>query len=78
MLKVKNIETYYGPILAIRGVSLEVKEPADGRLDVVGDLLDRFEQTNRSIEGFHVEYTGNHPAPGPEPGRDPVPKDSGS
>ena len=26
MLKVKNIETYYGPILAIRGVSLEVKE----------------------------------------------------
>lgn len=26
MLKVKNIETYYGPILAIRGVSMEVKE----------------------------------------------------
>ncbi|MEW6261491.1 MAG: ABC transporter ATP-binding protein [Thermodesulfobacteriota bacterium] len=26
MLKVKNIETYYGPILAIRGVSLEVRE----------------------------------------------------
>ncbi len=26
MLKVKNIETYYGPILAIRGVSMEVRE----------------------------------------------------
>jgi branched-chain amino acid transport system ATP-binding protein len=26
MLKVKNIETYYGPILAIRGVSMEVQE----------------------------------------------------
>lgn len=26
MLKVKNIETLYGPILAIRGVSLEVRE----------------------------------------------------
>lgn len=26
MLRVKNIETYYGPILAIRGVSMEVQE----------------------------------------------------
>lgn len=26
MLSVKNIETYYGPILAIRGVSMEVRE----------------------------------------------------
>lgn len=26
MLKVKNIETYYGPILAVRGVSMEVRE----------------------------------------------------
>lgn len=26
MLRVRNIETYYGPILAIRGVSMEVKE----------------------------------------------------
>lgn len=26
MLSVKNIETYYGPILAIRGVSMEVEE----------------------------------------------------
>jgi branched-chain amino acid transport system ATP-binding protein len=26
MLKVRNIETYYGPILAIRGVSMEVQE----------------------------------------------------
>jgi branched-chain amino acid transport system ATP-binding protein len=26
MLKVNNIETYYGPILAIRGVSMEVEE----------------------------------------------------
>lgn len=26
MLKVKNIETYYGPILAVRGVSMEVQE----------------------------------------------------
>ncbi|MFH1135591.1 MAG: ABC transporter ATP-binding protein [Pseudomonadota bacterium] len=26
MLSVKNIETYYGPLLAIRGVSLEVRE----------------------------------------------------
>ncbi|MEW5722132.1 MAG: ABC transporter ATP-binding protein [Thermodesulfobacteriota bacterium] len=26
MLKVRNIETYHGPILAIRGVSLEVRE----------------------------------------------------
>ena len=26
MLKVSNIETYYGPILAIRGVSMEVKQ----------------------------------------------------
>lgn len=26
MLKIRNIETYYGPILAIRGVSLEVQE----------------------------------------------------
>ena len=26
MLSVKNIETFYGPILAVRGVSLEVKE----------------------------------------------------
>ena len=26
VLKVKNIETYYGPILAVRGVSMEVNE----------------------------------------------------
>lgn len=26
LLKVKNIETYYGPILALRGISFEVKE----------------------------------------------------
>lgn len=26
LLKVRNIETYYGPIMAIRGVSLDVKE----------------------------------------------------
>ena len=26
LLKVENIETYYGPIMAIRGVSFEVKK----------------------------------------------------
>lgn len=26
ILKVRNIETYYGPIMAIRGVSLDVEE----------------------------------------------------
>ena len=26
LLKVENIETYYGPIIAVRGISFEVKE----------------------------------------------------
>ena len=37
LLALQNVETYYGPVMAIRGISLEVRAGQDieGKIDVV-------------------------------------------